>query len=167
MLNLLTIASYFLGDVERAQAAVTGELAVARELADEHLMAIAEGNVAELALRRGDTEAAARHQAACLDLGLALGRPIAVAYSLIVAARLTTGGDPDRAVQLHTKAEALLADNGHQLYDDDLRASQDMLDRARRDLGEAGYLGARESGTVLTLLDAAALAQNALHSAQW
>jgi hypothetical protein len=130
-------------------------------------MAIAEGNVAELAMRRGDTGAAARHQAACLDLGLALGRPVAVAYSLIVAARLTVGTDPDRAVRLHTKAEAMLADNAHQLYDDDLRASQDMLEQARRDLGEAGYRGARESGTSLTLLHAAALAQDALDSAQW
>jgi predicted ATPase/DNA-binding SARP family transcriptional activator len=167
MLNLLAIASYFLGDVDRAQAAVSDELGVARELGDEHLMAIAEGNVAELAMRRGDTGAAASHQAACLDLGLALGRPVAVAYSLIVAARLTVGTDPDRAVRLHTKAEAMLADNAHQLYDDDLRASQDMLEQARRDLGEAGYRGARESGTSLTLLDAAALAQDALDSAQW
>ena len=167
MLNLLTIASYFLGDVGTAQATVTDELDVARELGDEHLMAIAEGNVAELAMRRGDKEAAARHQAACLDLGLALGRPVAVAYSLIVAARLTAGTDPGRAVRLHTKAESLLADAGHQLYDDDLRASEDMLQQARGDLGEDGYHRAREDGASLTLLDAATLARDALDSAQW
>jgi predicted ATPase/DNA-binding SARP family transcriptional activator len=164
MLNLLAIASYFLGDVSRAQAASTDELGVARELGDEHLMAIAEGNVAELAMRRGDTEAAAHHQAACLDLGLALGRPVAVAYSLIVAARLTAGTDPGRAARLHTKAEVVLADNGHQLYDDDLRASQEMLDRVRRDLGEVEYRQACDSGRSLTLLSAAAVAQDALTS---
>jgi predicted ATPase/DNA-binding SARP family transcriptional activator len=161
MLNLLAIASYFRGDVSRAQAAFTDELAVARELGDEHLMAIAEGNVAELAMRRGDTEAAARHQAVSLDLGLALGRPVAVAYSLIVAARLTADADPGRAARLHAKAEVVLSDNGHQLYDDDLRASEEMLDRVRRVLGEGEYRRACDDGRSLSLLDAAALAQDA------
>jgi predicted ATPase/DNA-binding SARP family transcriptional activator len=162
MLNLLAIASYFLGDVSSAEAAFTGELEVARRLGDEYLTAVAEGNVAELAMRRGDTASAARHQAACLDLGLALGRPVSVAYSLIVAARLTAESDPARAARLHAKAEDVLVENGHRLYDDDLRASQEMLERVRRHLGDVEYRKASDNGRSLTLLDAASLAQAAL-----
>jgi predicted ATPase/DNA-binding SARP family transcriptional activator len=162
MLNLLAIASYFLGDVDRAAAAFNEELDVARRLGDEHLMVIAEGNVAELALRQGDTASAARHQAACLDLALALGRPVSVAQSLIVAARLTAATEPARAGQLHAKAEEVLAENDYQLYDDDLRASQLMLDDVRQLLGDVEFDHARERGRSLTWLDAVSLAQDAL-----
>jgi predicted ATPase/DNA-binding SARP family transcriptional activator len=162
MLNLLAIASYFLGDASAAQAAFTGELEVARQVGDEHLIAVAEGNVAEVAMRRGDTRSAALHQAACLDHALALGSVVAVAYSLIGAARLTARTDPSRAARLHAKAESLLAENGHRLYDDDLRASQDMLERAARDLGDLDYGRARDTGRSLTLLDAATMAGDAL-----
>lgn len=167
MLNLLAIASYFLGDVDRAQEAFTGELEVARQLGDEHLMAIAEGNVAELAMRRGETAVAAGHQAACLDLALALGRPVSVAHSLIVAARLAAATDPARAARLHAKAEIVLAENGQKLYDDDLRACQEMLDQVRRDLGEAEFGRACDAGRSLTLPDAARLAGDSLRSDEW
>ena len=76
MLNLLAIASYFAGDEQRATEAFGEELEMARQIGDEHLIVIAEGNVAEQAMRRGDAVAAARHQAACLELALALGRPV-------------------------------------------------------------------------------------------
>ena len=89
MLNLLGISSHFLGDAEHRGGRVQAGIEIASLLADEHLMAIAEGNVAELALRSGDAGTAAVHQAACLDLALALGRPASVSQSLIVAARLT------------------------------------------------------------------------------
>ena len=135
---------------------------MARRIGDEHLMAVAEGNVAELAMRRGDTASAARHQAACLDLGLALGRPVSVALSLIVAARLMAATDPARAARLHAKAESVLAEKGHRLYDDDLRASQEMLEGVRRDLGELEFHEACDRGRSLTLLAAASLAQEAL-----
>jgi predicted ATPase/DNA-binding SARP family transcriptional activator/class 3 adenylate cyclase len=162
MLNLLAIASYFLGDVSGAQVAFTGELEVARQVGDEHLIAVAEGNVAEVAMRRGDTLSAALHQAACLDHALALGSSVSVAYSLIGAARLTAQADPSRAARLHAKAESVLAENGHQLYDDDLRASQDMLEQVAHTLGDVDFRRARDTGRSLTLLDAATLAGDAL-----
>ncbi|HEX6418983.1 MAG TPA: BTAD domain-containing putative transcriptional regulator [Acidimicrobiales bacterium] len=167
MLNLLALASYFSGDVARAHEAFAGELEMARELGDEHLMVVAEGNVAELALRQGDTAAAARHQAACLDLGVALGRPVAVAYSLIVAARLSERADPGRAARLHAKAEAILADSDHTLYDEDVEASRELLDRLGRTLGDRELRQACERGRGLTMRDAVALAQEAFGSAQW
>jgi predicted ATPase/class 3 adenylate cyclase len=164
MSNLLAIASYFLGDTQSAEAAFSEELEMARRLGDEHLMAIAEGNVAELAVRRGDVRTAARHQAACLELGLALGRPVAVALSSIVAARLTAAADPVRAAQLHAKAEAILAESGHQLYDDDLRASGEMLTAVEEALGEERFHAIRDEGRSLTLADAASLAGDALRA---
>jgi len=162
MLNLLAIASYFKGEVGPAAAAFNEELEVARRLGDEQLMVIAEGNVAELALRQGDTAAAATHQAACLDLALALGRPQSVAHSFIIAARLTAETEPARAGQLHAKAEEVLVENDFQLYDDDQRASQLMLDRVRELLGDVEFDRARERGRSLTWPDAVSLAQDAL-----
>ena len=108
---------------------------MARQIGDEHLIVIAEGNVAEQAMRRGDAVAAARHQAACLELALALGRPVSVALSFIVAARLVADTDPFGAAELHAKAEVVLEDGNFQLYDDDLAISQAMLDDVRRRLG--------------------------------
>jgi predicted ATPase/DNA-binding SARP family transcriptional activator len=162
MLNLLAISSYFKGEVGRAAAAFNEELEVARRLGDEHLMVIAEGNVAELALRQGDTASAATHQAACLDLALALGRPVSVAHSFIIAARLTAETEPARAGQLHAKAEEVLVENDYQLYDDDQRASTLMLDRLRELLGDVEFDRARERGRSLTWPDAVSLAQDAL-----
>jgi hypothetical protein len=162
MLNLLAIASYFAGDIDRAATAFAEELEVARRLGDEHLLVIAEGNVAELAMRRGDAASAARHQAACLELALALGRPVSVAQSLIVAARLTAEPDPVRALQLHSKAEEVLIENGYRLYDDDLRASEQMLDRVRQRIGECEFNVALDKGRALTLPEAVWLGQDAL-----
>jgi predicted ATPase/class 3 adenylate cyclase len=162
MLNLLAIASYFAGDVSRAAAAFAEELEVARQLGDEHLLVVAEGNVAELALRRGEASSAARHQAACLELGLALGRPVAVAQSLVVAARLTAEAAPARAAVLHAKAEEVLAENGFRFYDDDLRASELMLEDVRLRLGDTEFDLACERGHSLALLDAASLAHESL-----
>jgi predicted ATPase/class 3 adenylate cyclase len=166
MHNLLAIASYYLGDTDRAYEASQGELEMANQLGDEHLMAVAEGNVAELALRRGDRVAAARHQEACLDLGLALGRPLSVAISLIVAARLTASTDAARALRLHAKAEGLLAESAHRLYEDDRRASDDMLARIRADLGASMYVEQRAAGESLSLSDAASSARAALQGVE-
>jgi predicted ATPase/class 3 adenylate cyclase len=161
MLNLLAIASYFSGDVLRAAAAFSEELDVARQLGDEHLIVVAEGNVAELAMRTGDAVSAARHQRASLDLALALGRPVGVALAFIVAARLTAPTDPGVAGQLHAKAEAILDETDYRLYDDDLRASAAMLDDVRQRLGEVYFARSREDGRGMSMLDAVTLAQDA------
>jgi predicted ATPase/class 3 adenylate cyclase len=162
MLNLLAIASYFAGDEQRATEAFAEELEMARQIGDEHLIVIAEGNVAEQAMRRGDAVAAARHQAACLELALALGRPVSVALSFIVAARLVADTDPLGAAELHAKAEVVLEDGNFQLYDDDLAISQAMLDDVQRRLGDTDYRSATDRGRSLTLLDATTVAREAL-----
>jgi hypothetical protein len=162
MFNLLAIASYFSGDITQAGEAFEQELDVARRLGDEHLIVIAEGNVSELAMRAGDVASAARHQQASLQLSLALGRPVGVALSFIVAARLSAASDPGLAAQLHAKAEAILDEHDYQLYDDDLRASRAMLDDVRQRLGDTYFSQACNDGRALSLLEAVALAERTL-----
>ncbi len=161
MLNLLGLASYFAGDEAAAADAFGRELAVARELDDDHLAAIAEGNLAEHALRHGDFAAAARHQRACLELGLALGSPVQIAYSMMTAARLSAADDAELAVRLHAKAEQILADDGHQLYDDDLVPIEQMLAQAREVLRDR-FESVQDSGRALSVPDATRLAGQAL-----
>ncbi len=162
MFNLLAIASYFAGDIAQAGDAFEHELDVARRLGDEHLIVIAEGNVSELAMRTGDVASAARHQLASLELSLALGRPVGVALSFIVAGRLAAAHDPGLAAQLHAKAEAILDDHDYRLYDDDLRASQAMLDDVHQRLGATYFAQACDDGRAMTLVEAATLAERTL-----
>jgi predicted ATPase/class 3 adenylate cyclase len=162
MFNLLAIASYFAGDIPQAGEAFEHELDVARRLGDEHLIVIAEGNVSELAMRTGDVASAAHHQLASLELSLALGRPVGVALSFIVAARLAAARDPGLAAQLHANAEAILDDHDYRLYDDDLRASQAMLDDVHQRLGATYFAQACDDGRAMPLLEAATLAQRTL-----
>ena len=162
MLNLLGLSSHFAGDDAAAAAAFEQELLVARSLEDDHLTAIAEGNLAELALRYGDLTTAARHQRACLDLGLALGSEVQIAYSMVTASQLAATADPALAVRLNAKAQQVLSDNGHQLYDEDLAACEQMSETTRRLLGDAAFDDEAAAGRALLLPDAALLAGQAL-----
>lgn len=162
MLSLLGLSSHFAGDAAAAAAAFEQELLIARSLGDDHLAVIAEGNLAELALRYGDVTTAARHQRSCLELGLAFGCEVQIAYSLITAARLAASDDATLAVRLHAKTEQVLADNGHRLYEEDLEASEQMLDTARRGLGDSEFGAADDAGRAMALPQAALLAGEAL-----
>lgn len=162
MLNLLGLSSHFAGDDAAAAAAFDQELLLARSLDDDHLTAIAEGNLAELALRYGDLTTAARHQRACLDLGMALGSEVQIAYSMVTAAALAASADPVLSVRLNAKAQQVLSENGHQLYDEDLAACEQMSQSNRRILGDAPFDAESAAGRALLLPDAAQLAGQAL-----
>ncbi len=166
MLNLQGLAAHFSGDDAAAAAAFEQELLVSRSLDDDHNAAIAEGNLAELALRYGDVSTAARHQRACLDLGLALGgSDVQIAYSMVTAARLTAPEEPALAVRLQAKAEQVLEDNGHRLYDEDVALSEQMMSIARERLGDDAFGIATDEGRALPLGEAAILAGQALDRA--
>ena len=127
--NLLGMASISQGDLAAAYEAFTEELSLSQELGHEPYIASAHGNLAEVAMRRGDEPAAARHQAAALELAVQLGVTVMVAYSLIVAARIEgSHGEWSRAVTLHAAADRLLEETGAALYDDDRRMSDAMLE---------------------------------------
>ena len=159
MSNLLGIASMSLGDLDQAFAAFEQELEAMERLGYELFVASAHGNLAEVAMRQGRFDVAAHHQRECLDLGLALGSPVMVAYSLIVAARLAArGGRWDVATLLHSRADAMLDGTGISLYADDAAASAAMLADAKGHLGQPGFASSQAAGRDLQVHDAAALA---------
>ena len=159
MSNLLGIASLSLGDLDQAFAAFERELQAMEQLGYELFVASAHGNLAEVALRQGRTDVAARHQRECLELGLALGTPVMVAYSFIVAARMAAGdGAWDVATLLHSRAEAMLDETGISLYTDDALASDAMLADVEAQLGERGFAATRAAGRDIEVQVAVALA---------
>jgi tetratricopeptide (TPR) repeat protein len=138
--NLLGMAAISQGDLAEAYGAFTEELSLSQELGHEPYIASAYGNLAEVALRRGDESAAARHQAAALELAVQLGVVVTVAYSLIVAARIEASHDHwESAVTLHAAADRLLDETGAALYDDDRRLSDAMLAGALAALGNSEF----------------------------
>lgn len=166
MLSQLGIAAVSLGDADKAAWAFERELEAGRRVGDPVLEAPALSNLAEIALRRGDLPTAARHPQACLTLGLELGAPVMVAFSLIVAAHILAVEDHwAKAVTLHAHAESALEATGLILYDEDQRQSEVMLGAARRHLGAEGYREAHAAGRALELPAAASMADQVLLAA--
>jgi predicted ATPase len=166
MSSQLGIALLALGDLDGAWDAFTQELEVYRQLGDEVFEASSEGNLAEVALRRGDIPAAARHQRASLALALELGMSVMVGFSLIVAARIATlTGSWSVATRLHAHAELILDKTGIVLYADDRRASDEMLKAAREHLGDSNFSAARSSGRSSDLPAVATMADRVLAEA--
>jgi predicted ATPase/class 3 adenylate cyclase len=167
MYNLLGTTSGALGDLATSREAFAKELELNEAIGYEWGTASAHGNLAEVAMRLGDTAGAARHQAACLDLAAAQGSTAMVAFSLIVAAHLAgRAGDSGTAVRLHAKGEELLAETGLALYDDDRRQSDDLLASARSALGEADFAAATEDGRHLEVTQAMTTARATFSAAQ-
>lgn len=163
MWNLLGLAKSAAGELPAAFAAFTEQRAEEKAAGNEAYLAGAEGNLAEIALRLGDASAAAHHQHACLQLAIALGQPVMLAYSLIVAARLAAaGGDWATASRLHAKASAMLEETGWSLYDDDLRATEQLRADARIQLGAGAFAAAVSTGAAMETPAAAALADEVL-----
>lgn len=163
MWNLLGLAKRSSEDLPGALSAFERERVEHLAAGHEAFVAGADGNLAEIALRLGDTAAAARHQHRCLELAIALGQPALVAYSLIVAARLAAqSGDWPVAARLHAKSVAMLAQTAQRLYDEDLAASQELAVSARAALGEDEFSAASRDGQALDAPSAAALAERVL-----
>jgi len=163
MLNLLGLASMFASDLDAALAAFEEELEVLLVDGHEGILSTAHGNLAEAAMRVGRTATAARHQLAGLDLALALGQPVPIAYSLIMASRITaaTGGWRN-AVEISCHAEAMLEETGHRLYEADQELSDAVMRDAGVELGDAAFEAASEAGRTLRTGDAVTIAQDVL-----
>jgi tetratricopeptide (TPR) repeat protein len=165
MWNLRGIASYRTGDLEGAAAAFDAELAALVELGHEVFVASAHGNCAEIAMQRGRVAEAAAHQLACLEPALALGQPVQLAFSLIVAARLAaTQARWPIATRLQAKADAILGEVGHVLYEDDRRLSDQLLADARAKLGPSTFDQERARGLALDPSAAGELAAEVLRA---
>lgn len=145
MWNMLGIARATAGDLDGAGSAFRGELTAAAQEGDDVLLAHAHSNAAEVALRTGDLEAAARHERTCLEIAAALGQTGMLAYGLLATARIATGRGESRpqdwadAVQLVAKAEAVLAETGLTLYTTDSKVVENFLLQARERLGPNRY----------------------------
>ncbi len=163
MLNLLGLASMFAEDLDAALAAFEEELELLLVDGHEGILSTAHGNLAEAAMRLGRTATAARHQLAGLELALALGQPVPIAYSLIMASRITaaTGGWRN-AVALYFHAEAMLEEAGHRLYEADQQLSDADMRNARVELGDAAFEAACEAGRTSRTGDAVTMAQDVL-----
>jgi hypothetical protein len=146
--------------METAYAAFTEELDLYQAIGNEWGTASAQGNLAEVALRLGDTSAAARHQSASLELAVAQGSTTMVAFSLIVAARLAgLREDWPTACRLHAQGETLLAQTGLELYEDDRRESDELLAGARHVLGDEAFDRWVDDGRSLEVPEAVDLAR--------
>ena len=164
MWNLLGLAASASGDLDEAARAFGESLAVAPERGDAFVM-IAHGNLAEVALRMEDLPTAALHQRMALRLAVQMGTPLMVGYSLIVAARMEAAERRwATATRLHARADAVLADTGVKLYDDDSRESEAMLLSARDHLGADTFEKERAEGRALPLADAVDLAVDVFRS---
>ncbi len=123
-------------------------------------ISIAHGNIAEAAMRLGQPARAAMHQRSSLDLALALGQRVSVAYSLMVAARLAgTSGDWQVAVELNAHAGAMLEQSDHRLYESDQQISDELLAEARGHLGDTAFESALAAGRTWTTVDAVPVAE--------
>jgi predicted ATPase/class 3 adenylate cyclase len=161
MYNLLGTTSGALGDLETAYDAFTKELELNMAIGYEWATASAHGNLAEVAIRLGDTRGAAEHQAACLELAMSQGSKAMVAFSLIVAARLAgTRGEWAKAGRLHAQGDHLLAETGLVLYEDDKRESDRLLAEAKEHLGDEVYARWVADGRKLEIPAAAELARS-------
>jgi hypothetical protein len=163
MWNLLGIASMSDGDLETSRAAFLQELEAYTALELDTKVASANGNVAEVMLRLGDTRTAAARQLASLEAALVIGQPVMVAFSAIVAAHLAARLGMWRiAVRLQSAADSRLAAAGHSLYPSDAEALEQLCADAAEHLtpDELGVENAAGAG--LDTVETADLARQVL-----
>lgn len=164
--NLRALAAHAMGDLTTARDALRIEIAEGEAAGLSTFTATSHGNLAELHLLAGDIEAAAEHQARCLELARAQRQRVLMAFSMIVAARLLTIDDRhEEGTRLHAAAIALLAATGYSLYPADQAAIDHDLERARRDLPVRSFEQAYTAGRALGPDDAADLAAGVLAAA--
>ena len=94
-----------------------------------------------------------------MSLAMALGAPVMLAFSFIVAARIAAASQEWKtAAALHAQGELILDSTGLALYDHDRKLSDDMLAQARAALGDEPFAAATAEGRDLDVLAASALA---------
>jgi predicted ATPase/class 3 adenylate cyclase len=161
--NLLGIALGTLGDVQGAAEAFEEELAAASAAGMETFLATTHGNLAEALLQLGDEAAAAGHQAIALDLSRAYGQSVGIAFSMMIAARLSAvRGQARHAVVLQSSADEVLTGASYALYDEDAEIRAALMEAARAQLGETEFNRAVAKGRGLDTDAAADLAATVL-----
>ena len=156
MWNLLGIVGVSVDDLATAEEAFANELEIYTTLDQETKVAASEGNLAEVGLRSGDLRAASLHQRASLDLALAVGQPVMLAFSSIVAAQIAAReGEWARAVLLQAAGEAALEAAGSPLYEADRAALEHLRAEAARHLDPAELAAETDRGAALDAIGGA------------
>ena len=138
--NLLGIACIEAGDVADATRWFARELELSQELNFAAVLPSVHSNLAEGLLRIGDVRGAAREQLACLALSMQYGQSMMVAFSAMVAARLSALADDwSAAGQLQLAGERLLGEAGEELYSSDRMVADELLAGCRAQLGEQAF----------------------------
>jgi predicted ATPase len=156
LLNLLGIALSEQGDNRAAADVMREEIEAGRAAGMESFLVTSCGNLAEILLRCGDLTAAAASQLECLELSRSTGPALQAAFSMIVAAHLAAAeGAWARAVELQSAADVELTRVEWALYGADAERRRQLLDDARRVLGDATFATVVAGGEALGM-DAAA-----------
>jgi predicted ATPase/class 3 adenylate cyclase len=144
--NQLGIALAAAGDMAGAAVAFEEELVAASAAGMETYLATTHGNIAEARLRLGDERSAAAHQAISLELARALGQSVLVAFSMMIAARLTRARE---AAVLQAAADAALAEASYALYEEDAEVRDALMASACEQLGDEDFDRAVAEGLAL------------------
>jgi predicted ATPase len=122
---------------------------------DEQFSAMAEVNLAEYHLDRGDPAAATDLLASCVQRHRSLRLMYSVAYLLEAAARLAShGGDTRRATRLIGAASQLREGAGVSVWGSQLERRAHFVDELSAALGPSDFADAIEAGTQLCYADA-------------
>jgi hypothetical protein len=130
-------------------------LAKAEAAGDNHFIGMAEVNLAEYHLSRGDTGQAAELLASCASRHRSMRLRYSVAYLLDAAARLaTTCGDATRAARLLGAATHLREEADVSVWGSQLERRERLLAELRASLGAAVFDDAIAAGAALRDLEA-------------
>lgn len=159
MWSLIGIAEASRDNLDAGLDALQSALDIYTELGDAPHLALAHANVAEAAWRRELFDRAARHQRFCLQDALVIGQRLAIATSLYMAGYLAELRENwPVAIQVHAKADAMMAESGHQPYDEVAAAVAATRRRAAAAIGDQAVDDALRQGPLLDVIDASELA---------
>jgi predicted ATPase/class 3 adenylate cyclase len=149
-LSFLAMVRQQLGSLESALELSSEVSRMARDLGDYVLLTQSLSNSAEYALRDGHVAEAARYQREALELAAEFHQPVVVAFGTIIAARIAEPiGLLDAAVRLQAAADRILEEVEFVLFADDRHLSDEMLARARAQLGDERFAHLEADGRLI------------------
>jgi tetratricopeptide (TPR) repeat protein len=147
-----------LGDLDRARDCFEEAIAVGRTLSNQSVSAPLAG-LGMVLLRQGDLKGARARLAESLQARLKAGERRGVALAFTSFAQLAqTEQQPERAAQLMAAADAIRTAIGAPIQPRARRSWEQLVEEVRAALGETAFDKAWESGSRLTLEQAANLA---------
>jgi tetratricopeptide (TPR) repeat protein len=146
---------------DRAAQVVDRTLEASLAAGDEQFSAMAEVNLAEYRLDRGDADGSRALLTSCTDRHRSLRLLYSVAYLLEACARLAAyEGDPGRAAQLLGAASQLRESTGVSVWGSQLERRERFVAGMRSALGEDGFATAFRTGADLSYSEALDVAQH-------